>query len=250
MARSPSSTRSLIMKLEILKADIHKAVTVSKSEPFVSSTFIAKVFEKNHDNVLRDINNMKISLLKIEESDSKYFKDSSYINSRGKEYKRYDLTRKGFDLIALSFTGDKALRYKVWFIDVFHKKEAYIQKQKMLVHEHKESDMWLSIRNETKLARTALTEAIQRYELPQRIQEGKAFDNFVTNRITNYTQLIYKALDISFPSGVNSRDALEPRTLFKLEDLEYSVANKIKELIVEKNCHYKQVYKLIKKSLL
>lgn len=250
MARSPSSAGGLIMKKEIFKTDILKAVTVSKVEPFVSSVFIAKVFEKNHDKVLRDIDNMKISLANFGESVSKYFKDSSYINARGKEYRRYDLTRNGFDLIVLSFTGDKALRYKVWFIDGFHEKEAFIQEQKMIISKHEGSDMWLAIRSETKLGRTALTDAIKTYELPQRIQEGKASDRFLEMRIINYTQLIYKVLDIHLPIGVNPRDVLDPRTLFKLEDLEYSVANKIKELICDRKCHYKQAYALIKKELL
>ena len=37
---------------------------------------------------------------------------------------------------------------------------------------------------------------------------------------------------------------------FKLEDLEYSVAKKIKELVDDRGCHYKQAYTLIKKELL
>lgn len=233
----------------VKKADIEKSVKVSKSGAFVQSNKIAKIFGKRHDNVLRMIENITISLLKIEESNHKYFKDTSYINSRGKEYKRYDLTRAGFDLLVLSFTGDKAFQYKVWFIDEFHRKSNVISEQQSLAHSNKESDMWLELRNETKTARIALTDAIQKYELPQRISEGKAHENFVSTRIMNYTQMIYKVLDVTLPSGSNPRDILSPRMLIKLEDAEYKVASQIKELIEVKNCHYKQTYQLIKKSM-
>lgn len=234
---------------EVNKAVITKAVRVSNSEALVSSDFIAKVFEKRHDNVLRDIENMEINLLKIEENPKKFFKNSSYVDSKNRTYKRYELTRKGFDLIALSFTGEKALKYKLWFIDEFHEKETSITKLRAKITVNKESDMWVELRGESKQARKALTEAINDYELPQRIAENKPHARFVATRIMNYTQLIYKILDINLGAGVSPRDVLKPRKLFELEDMEYSVAKMIKELTEVNKCHYKQTYQQIKKSL-
>lgn len=238
------------MKKEISKTQFEKSVRVSKNGVFVSSDFVAEVFGKRHTDVTRSIENTQNSLRKIEESDSKYFKDSSYINSRGKEYKRFDLTRRGFDLIVLSFTGESALKYKVWFIDEFHKKTEFIHRQKLIVAQHESNDMWLNLRKESKAAREALTDAIKAYELPQRVAEGKASANFVAMRIINYTQMIYKTLGVDLPSGVNPRDALDPRKLFELESIEYQVARRIGELTEVQDCNYKQTYQLIKKELL
>lgn len=65
-------------------------------------------------------------------------------------------------------------------------------------------------------------------------------------RIINYTKLITKVLNIeSIP-----RDALEPRLLFKLEELEYKIAHQIQDFTGIKHCNYKQTYQLIKKGLL
>lgn len=234
------------MKREITQTDITKAVKISKQNTYVSSDFIAEVFDKRHDNVTRDIENMKNNLLKIEENIDKYFKDSSYIDSKNRTNKGYELTRQGFDLIVLSFTGEKALKYKVWFIEEFHKKAEILT----TVRVNKDNSLVQTIRGETKEARKALTDAIQKYELPQRLAEGKAYENFLETRIMNYTQLLNKVLGIKVIKGLDSRNVLEPRMLFKLEELEYKVAKQIQELTEAKGCHYKQTYQLIKKGLL
>ena len=59
---------------------------------YVSSRDVAEGLEKQHKNVMRDLD-------KIVESDSEYFRHeimtSTYINSRGKEYREYLLTKSG-----------------------------------------------------------------------------------------------------------------------------------------------------------
>lgn len=234
------------MRKEITQTDITKSVKISKQNTYVSSDFIAEVFDKRHDNILALIENTQVSLLKIKESTNDYFVDASYVNSRGKTYRKYNLTRKGFDLVALSFTGEKALKYKVWFIEVFHKKAEVLTTLEL----NKNNSLVQTIRGETKPARDALTDAIQRYELPQRVAEGKAHEKFVETRIMNYTKLLNKVLDIEVIVGVSTRDTLSPRMLFKLEELEYKIAKQIQELTELNGCHYKQTYKLIKKGLL
>lgn len=234
------------MRKEITQTDITKSVKISKQNTYVSSDFIAEVFDKRHDNILALIENTQVSLLKIKESTNDYFVDASYVNSRGKTYRKYNLTRKGFDLVALSFTGEKALKYKVWFIEVFHKKAEVLTTLEL----NKNNSLVQTIRGETKPARDALTDAIQRYELPQRVAEGKAHEKFVETRIMNYTKLLNKVLDIEVIVGVSTRDTLSPRMLFKLDELEYKIAKQIQELTELNGCHYKQTYKLIKKGLL
>lgn len=233
------------MTQEIRKTDITKAVNVSKNDVYVSSDFIAEVFDKRHSHILAKIRD-EIEYLTAEKLVVKsYFQDTSYINSRGQKYLRYNLTRKGFDVVVLGMTGTKAKKYKYWFIDEFHNKEHLLAEHKALIFKNKSSNLWQEIRDETKQARDSLTDAIQTYELPQRISEGKAYDKFVATRIINYTKLIRKILNITV-----DRDALSPRMLYRLEDMEYAVAHKIKELTETHKCHYKQTYKLIKKELL
>lgn len=94
-------------------------VLVENNQVVASSRVVAENFEKRHDNVIRDIENLKISLLNFEE----YFHKTTYINDRGREYPEYLMTRDGFTLLAMGFTGSKAIQFKLQYIEAFNKME-------------------------------------------------------------------------------------------------------------------------------
>lgn len=103
-------------------------VTEKHNIPVVSSRKVAEVFNKQHNNVLRDIENIIGGLLKIEQSDwQKNFIQSSYKNLQNKNQPEYLLTRDGFTLLAMGFTGKKAMQFKVAYINRFNQMELYIQ---------------------------------------------------------------------------------------------------------------------------
>ncbi|MFD1425470.1 Rha family transcriptional regulator [Kroppenstedtia sanguinis] len=87
-----------------------------------TSRKVAQVFEKRHDHILRDIENIKTDLLKIEEPDNLAPQNwgTNFIQSeyklRGRKYPEYLLTRDGFTLLAMGFTGAKALQFKMAYI--------------------------------------------------------------------------------------------------------------------------------------
>ena len=88
-------------------------IFIAGDRPVVSSRDIARVFEKRHDNVIRDIENLEcsksFSLLNFEES--------TYETERGKEYPEYLITRDGFTFLAMGFTGEKAMKWKIKYIE-------------------------------------------------------------------------------------------------------------------------------------
>jgi Rha family phage regulatory protein len=87
-----------------------------------TSVEIAKIFNKEHSNILRDIRSLpqdNFSLFNFEESE--------YISLRGQKQPSYNLTRDGFSLLAMGFTGKKAYKWKIQFIDAFNKMESYIR---------------------------------------------------------------------------------------------------------------------------
>ncbi|MDE7104741.1 MAG: Rha family transcriptional regulator [Ruminococcus sp.] len=93
----------------------------------VSSVQVANDFGKRHDNVIRDIESLidQIKdLLKIEEI---YFTKSIYFDNYGREQKSYEMTKDGFSLLAMGFTGKKALEWKLRYIDAFNKMIQYCQ---------------------------------------------------------------------------------------------------------------------------
>lgn len=93
----------------------------------VTSRQIAGDFEKEHKHVLESIRN-----LVAENSAMKnMFIESSYEN-RGKQYPEYLLTRDGFSLLVMGFTGQKALEWKLKYIEAFNKMEQALKEQKQL----------------------------------------------------------------------------------------------------------------------
>lgn len=84
---------------------------------WVSSRDLAIIFEKNHKDVLRAINDI---LAELEpEIGQRIFAPSSYKTSQGKRQPEYLMNRKGFTLAAMGFTGKKALDFKLAYIEAF-----------------------------------------------------------------------------------------------------------------------------------
>lgn len=104
---------------------------------FCTSLDVAKVFGKRHDHVLRDIENILNDLREIGTSKDLLNFGETYRNTeirgfgkvKGKTRKDrcYNLTRDGFSLLAMGFTGKKALRFKIAFINAFNEMENIIR---------------------------------------------------------------------------------------------------------------------------
>lgn len=84
----------------------------------VSSRQVAKDFRKEHKNVVRAIEN-----LTAQNSAVKNIMIESTFNHRGNEYKEYLLTRDGFSLLVMGFTGSEALEWKLKYIEAFNTME-------------------------------------------------------------------------------------------------------------------------------
>lgn len=112
---------------------MHKDVVITRNndgELVVTSRQIATDFEKRHADVIEKID----ELIKTENSVmTKMFIESSYKAGTGKNYKEYLLTRDGFSLLVMGFTGSKALEWKLKYIEAFNKMEEHIKGQAKLL---------------------------------------------------------------------------------------------------------------------
>lgn len=68
----------------------------------------------------------KFGLSEIEEFADRNFIISEYTDEQGKPRKQYILTRDGFTLLAMGFTGAKAMQFKVAYINAFNRMESII----------------------------------------------------------------------------------------------------------------------------
>ena len=103
-------------------------VIMRDRQAVTTSLQVAKNFEKRHDNVLRDIENLHKDVLNFEEM----FIESTELESYGRDRRIYYLNRDGFSLLAMGFTGKKALQFKLKYIDAFNQMEKQLQQQKPL----------------------------------------------------------------------------------------------------------------------
>ena len=127
-------------------------VKIEGGQVLADSLTVATAFGKQHYNVIRDIEiliaNMKalgeneiegkITLLNFEGGYSdqqiqRFFIESKYYHPKNKqEHKMYLMTRDGFSLLVMGFTGQKALEWKLKYIEAFNYMEESLMKVKEL----------------------------------------------------------------------------------------------------------------------
>ena len=112
----------------IANVSIDNEVFVAKSENnsiYTTSLDIAEKFGKDHKNVLRDI----ALILQQSPKASSMFCQSTYKNSRNREYPMYKMNRDGFSLLVMGFTGQAARDWQVKYINAFNRMEQIIRNE-------------------------------------------------------------------------------------------------------------------------
>lgn len=104
-------------------------IQVKNNKITTTSLLVAETFNKRHDNVMRMIESLKSDSSKLR---SDFFIESTYQTDRGKVYRCYELTRDGFTLLAMGFTGSEALEWKLKYIDAFNRMEKQLREGKVI----------------------------------------------------------------------------------------------------------------------
>lgn len=163
----------------------------------VSSLDVADTFGKEHARVLRDIRELDCS----NEFRLGNFAESSYINIQNKKQPMYLITRDGFTLLVMGYTGDKAMKFKEAYIKQFNAMERTLQGKLI------EREKGIAVRQ-------SLTKALQQSAENERMH-GHAY--------STYTNCIYKVLfgknakQLREEFGIGKKDNL--RDYLSVEDL-------------------------------
>lgn len=88
-----------------------------KGTPVTDSVKVAEVFGKMHKNVLKSIRNILGSAQNL--AHKTWFHQVTYIDAQGKTQPMFLMNRDWFSLLAMSLTGERALQFKVGFIQQF-----------------------------------------------------------------------------------------------------------------------------------
>ena len=103
-------------------------VIMRDRQAVTTSLQVAQNFEKNHADVMRSIRNLTQQNCRVKNM----FVEDVYVNKRGQEQPMFYINRDGFSLLVMGFTGDKALQFKLKYIDAFNQMEKQLQQQKPL----------------------------------------------------------------------------------------------------------------------
>lgn len=178
----------------------------------VSSRDVAQDFEKRHSDVLESIERLQTQLDSTENS-AEYFMPETYKDASGKQNKEYLLTRDGFSLLVMGFTGEKALAWKLKYIRAFNAMEM------MLKRIYEEKKQWEIERAKGVVIRHMLTDTIK-MRMAESTHKRFAYPN--------YTKLIYKTLfgqsfaELKQSYGIKERESLRDHlTVEQLREVEH-----------------------------
>lgn len=93
---------------------------------FCSSREVAHHFGKQHKNVLQSIDGLLADC--GEEFGRLNFQPSSYVTQQGKSQREFNLSRDGFTLLAMGFTGREAVSWKIKYLDAFNAMETELRR--------------------------------------------------------------------------------------------------------------------------
>ncbi len=120
--------------------DYHQADRAVLNQLVTSSQIVALYFNKQHKHVLRAIDNIIAEFSAMTSENIKaqnwaltsMFYTASYKTGTGKRYPMYFMNRDGFSLLAMGFTGKKALEWKIRYIQAFNEMERKLKEQENL----------------------------------------------------------------------------------------------------------------------
>lgn len=211
--------------------------------PMVSSLVVAEHFGKRHSNVLRDIDNLLQDMAKINNSklSRELFQEYQFFNSRNRPYRAFMMTRDGFSLLTMGFTGDKALNWKLKFISTFNAMEDTLKNNADKLE-------WKQARLQGKAVRKSVTDCIADFVEYAKAQGSKNAANYYAN----ITKMEYAALELiekgqKVPSSF--RETLDTMQLCALTMAEEIAKREIKDGM-QKQLHYKEIYELAKERVI
>lgn len=207
---------------------------IKKDEVLVSSKVVAEKLGKKNKNVMRDIENIVLRLIKNKELTTAQicalFIESNYIASNGKTNKQYLLTKKGFLLYIFNIQGYDM--FKLQYINEFDRLQNLLKE--------KQSEEWLKTRKQGKLVRRGETDVIQQliqYAINLGCKNTKFF-------YSNYSKMVNKFNGI----GTGQREFVDWGTLMKIAQSEDIVQKEILKGM-EQGLHYSVIYERCKEKV-
>lgn len=197
---------------------MNELVFIQNEQPITTSLKVAEKFEKNHQHVMRDIRDLEKQL--DVSRFGQMFSAAEYADKYGRPQPMYLMNFNGFTLLTMGFTGEKALKFKLDYIDAF---DAMKNKLIELLAERKSAE-YFEVRNATKVGYKKLAETIHQVLVPLAREQGSDTEEKFFH--INYARSINKRLGIK----AKSRDKLPVGKLYEVEKMQSMAEVSIKGL--------------------
>ncbi len=102
-------------------------IIIQDNKALTTSLKVAQVFGKRHDHVLRDIKKLILETSVIK--DAPNFGEMFYEDSYNRQKLAYTMNRDAFVLLVMRYTGEKALKFQINYINAFNVMESYIKEE-------------------------------------------------------------------------------------------------------------------------
>lgn len=195
---------------------------------------VAEKFGKRHDKLIFEIERMYSGLIGKgcpQNGGDPLFIKSSYIHPQNKQkYPMYLMTRDGFSLLVMGFTGKNALAWKLQYIKAFNQMEKLIREKSTVAY--RVSDQ------EERTTRRAETDVIKEFVEYARAQGSTHADYYYSN----YTRLAYKV------AGITDKSTAAGLQLDDLAMVEHLIAHTLRTGMAAGHS-YKDIYADCKQRL-
>ena len=215
----------------------HHLVEISNGIPATTSLVIAEKFGKRHDHVVRDIRKL---VTQLPGGGVPNFGERDYIDERGKVQPSFSITRDGFTLLAMGFTGAKALQFKLDYIAAFNQMEKALQSQAL----NRQNIYWQQKRIEGKQVRLAWGGCVQEFVAYAKAQGSQSSEKYymaITKMEYSALELVKQAADKHFMDSLN---AIEHGQLTVVE----MAAQRALRDGMDSRLHYKAIYQHCKQA--
>ena len=198
-----------------------------------SSRIVAEVFGKAHRSVLRNIRNLESS----DDFNQHNFVLIDFKDDKGRTFQEYEMTRDGFSILVMGFTGKKAMLWKEKFLKAFNAMERELLKTKDTLE-------WKAARLQGKNVRRSITDSIKDFVAYAETQGSRSARMYYAN-ITNMEYKALGMLEQSKSVKGSFRDTLNLMDLCFLQVAE-NIAKLAIQAGMDDGIHYKDIYALAK----
>ena len=214
---------------------------LKKGEALVDSRTVAEKFGKRHEHIIRKIESLIVDLGEIKYPKNETLKfTKKQAEYRGTSFNIYEMNREAFSLLVMSFTGKKALAWKIKFNNAFYAMEKALTQQAF----NQQSEMWLAQREQGKLIRREETDVIKEF-VDYATSQGSSKAQFYYKHIT---MAVYRCLGLIQYKQPKLRETLDMMQTSQLILAEKVAQKSLKKYMDDKE-HYKAIFALVKIDL-